>query len=153
MSRYKEPIKLQAPHWDNDEAAWVKASHSFLASQRIAFHFTQFQQADPKTDAEFAAQLGHMSAVLVDLIDHWTLRKPGTPYEQGVERPVWELTADAIEAQPAEDILYLFREGMAAYGASVAPPEDAITPAAAAEGLTPANFPDPDPARGDLPRG
>lgn len=137
MGRYSEPTELHADWWDPDESAKVKTKLSFAAAQRVAFHSTQVQTVDVTTEEGYKAVGDHMTAVLFELLDSWTLRKPGTPYKGGADRPQWDLTTETIQEQPVEDITYLFQQGMTVYKevSAKAIPSSIITPDAALEGL------------------
>lgn len=138
MRQRKEPIKIQSDDWDPDEAAWIKPRVSFAASQRVIYHANQVKKnEDISTEEDAAAQVHHMTAVLVDLIDHWTFRDQAKPYESGVERPILDLTEAVLAEQDTTDIEYLFLDGMKAFGFQMNAPTDVITPAAATEGLQP----------------
>lgn len=139
MGRYTDAVKVSADWWDPDEFAWIRQTLAFIPSQRVIAHITKFPKfTDPSQMAEevdFLEMADTMIAILLDTIDHWTLRQPGIPYEQGVERPKWDLTADTLAAQPKRDIEYLFTKAMGIFTDSVKPAKDIITQDAAQEGL------------------
>ena len=138
MGRYTPARKIQAKWWDPDEAAWIRTKLSFNAAQRVAYHGSLFDPKTPESEEALGLQIGNMVAVLVEIIDHWTLRQPGVDYEPGLDRPIWEISPATLAEQPMEDILYLFTEGMRMYREDQpASPADLITPAAAGEGLQP----------------
>ncbi len=115
MPRLREPVMIRADWWDADEAAWVRTSLSFLAAQTVAFHQLAARAADATTPEGAETISGHIIAALFELLDHWTLRTPGVPYQEGLDRPVWELTPETIGGLDVEDVAFLFGQAMARY--------------------------------------
>lgn len=112
MSRFKALEMIRADHWDADEACWLKQQLSFSATHSVSLHVDGARNANTDTAEGIVEATDHMVKALLILIDHWTLRTSEMPYQEGVERPKVDLTAEALSDQPLEDIRFIFRAAM-----------------------------------------
>ena len=140
MSRFKPDPIIRGDDWDADESATLKGQYGYLELQRIGFAISTIQ-AQPNTE-EGAHEGGlAIARVVMQMYRSVTLRRPETPYQEGVDRPKYDFTEEDLLAQPMETLSFLLTRGMAHVN-QFAPkaPETVITPAAEEQGLTPANF-------------
>lgn len=154
MSRYKPDPVVHADDWDADESATLKGTYSFLELERVRMHAAAIVQQPPVTnEEELTAACALFARFILDTYRSVTLRKVGTPYTEGQDRPRVDFSEEALVHEPAETLTWLVNTGMAHVGPMLTPaaPANLITPEAAEEGLTPANFPAGSPDPGSVP--
>lgn len=148
MGRYAEDTTVRADWWDEGETATFQGSPGFLATQRALLYLGQAQDIPipAKTEEELARAGSAYPRLVLALMAGWTLKG-----RDGQSVPP---TEDAIADLPLKDLLYLYGEAAKVVMALATDflPDAEITPTAAAEGLTPATFPDTGATAGDIPR-
>lgn len=144
MPRFKpDPIVRDEDNWDPDETAVMKGSFGYLELQRIGLAMAAINDV-PATEEGALASGQAFARVIVQCYRSITLRRPETPYHEGMERPKFEFTEEDLLLQPMETLSFLLTKGMnhiASFMPKKADETGIITEAAKEAGLTVVNFP------------